>query len=512
MSEQSSNGDSGRRWRRLHHLLGVALVLGWGVAVLAQQRGRRPLKISLEDIPPPSAAAATSSFSIYYKDQKIGFAESVRESLDDGGARFFDRAHWLFLAQGSVQRLSMESDALLDANWGLRSFRTRFEGGVAQLEARGQVRGDFIDLEILTGGRSIRERLPIEGPLLLPAMLRAYVAAQSPEPGTALQVEIYNPLIRGTEEIEIVVEERTKEGWRISEIMRGSIKTTAWIDEKGATLREESFMGFQIVAEPREQALAMPEDADNLPDLVFAATVPVRGEIGDPAELSSLSLRLLGIDASSFPSLPGGRQTLEGDVLTTRATQLPKLAPYALPFNVEASTGDAELDEALAAALAPGPLVQVDDPEIRAEVIKILEDEKEPVRAARRLAGWVNRKITKASSVGVPSAVEVLAVRSGDCNEHTVLYTALARAAGLPTRMAAGIVFADVGSGIPGMYYHAWPEVWLGDWYAVDPTLGQIPADATHLRFVVGGLDKQVAILRLIGALRVEVVGRNIAP
>ena len=24
-------------------------------------------------------------------------------------------------------------------------------------------------------------------------------------------------------------------------------------------------------------------------------------------------------------------------------------------------------------------------------------------------------------------------------------------------------------------YYHAWPEVWLGEWVAVDPTLGQAP-------------------------------------
>jgi len=55
-------------------------------------------------------------------------------------------------------------------------------------------------------------------------------------------------------------------------------------------------------------------------------------------------------------------------------------------------------------------------------------------------------------------------------------------------------------------YYHAWPEVYLNkQWVAVDPTLGQFPADASHLRFLVGGLARQVELIRLIGRLQLEV-------
>jgi transglutaminase-like putative cysteine protease len=97
--------------------------------------------------------------------------------------------------------------------------------------------------------------------------------------------------------------------------------------------------------------------------------------------------------------------------------------------------------------------------------------------------------------------VQVLVERRGDCNEHTVLYVALARAVGLPARAAAGLVYLD-----RRFYYHAWPEVWLGDWVAVDPTLDQFPADATHLRFVGGGLARQVELVRLIGKLKLEVL------
>jgi hypothetical protein len=40
----------------------------------------------------------------------------------------------------------------------------------------------------------------------------------------------------------------------------------------------------------------------------------------------------------------------------------------------------------------------------------------------------------------------------------------------------------------------------------VDPTFGQAPADAAHIRFVVGGLAQQVEIVRLIGRLEIEVL------
>ena len=48
--------------------------------------------------------------------------------------------------------------------------------------------------------------------------------------------------------------------------------------------------------------------------------------------------------------------------------------------------------------------------------------------------------------------------------------------------------------------------MWLGEWVAVDPTFGDAPADAAHIRFVIGGLAQQVEIVRLIGRLQIEVL------
>jgi transglutaminase-like putative cysteine protease len=113
----------------------------------------------------------------------------------------------------------------------------------------------------------------------------------------------------------------------------------------------------------------------------------------------------------------------------------------------------------------------------------------------------VYRELAKEITISVPSASQVLETRRGDCNEHAILFVAMARAIGLPARTAAGLVYAR-GS----FYYHAWPEVFLGEWVAVDPTFGQFPADASHLRFTIGGLARQAELIRLIGRLSLDVV------
>ena len=132
----------------------------------------------------------------------------------------------------------------------------------------------------------------------------------------------------------------------------------------------------------------------------------------------------------------------------------------------------------------------------------------DPKRVAAQLTNSVFNSLAKEVTISVPSAVQVLESGRGDCNEHTVLYVALARALGLPARTAVGLVYVN-----DAFFYHVWPEVWMsGEWIAVDPTFGDYPADAAHIRFVVGGLAQQVEIVRLIGRLNIEVLAVVPAP
>jgi transglutaminase-like putative cysteine protease len=234
-------------------------------------------------------------------------------------------------------------------------------------------------------------------------------------------------------------------------------------------------------------------------DIISLTMIP-SDPIKNSQQSKYLKARLKGVILKGF-QLDGDRQTLTGDVVeialdTRDARLLGSSTPdskdsYRLPY--------AEKDRN--EYLQPTALIQSDDKRIRDQASKILTGEKDAREAAKKLNEWVYISIDKKPVVSIPSALEVLSQRVGDCNEHTTLYTALARAAGIPTRMIAGIVYMD-----NGFYYHAWPEVWLGAWTAIDPTFGQFPADATHIRFIIGDIDRQSEILRLVGKLKVEVL------
>jgi transglutaminase-like putative cysteine protease len=54
-------------------------------------------------------------------------------------------------------------------------------------------------------------------------------------------------------------------------------------------------------------------------------------------------------------------------------------------------------------------------------------------------------------------------------------------------------------------YYHAWNEVWIGQWAAVDATFGQFPADATHVKFLEGGPETHARLLGVVGRVKLSV-------
>jgi transglutaminase-like putative cysteine protease len=205
-------------------------------------------------------------------------------------------------------------------------------------------------------------------------------------------------------------------------------------------------------------------------------------------------VRLRGANLEGF-ALDGGRQTLRGDTLGIIREEIPPPGSrYAMPMPLG-------MRMSFRHELGPEPLVQSTDERIVQLARRIRGETRDPVVAARRINEWVYDSLKKTVAVTIPSAIQVLESRSGDCNEHTQLFIALSRAAGIPARAAAGL--AHVGS---KFYYHAWPEVFVGRWVAVDPTFGQFPADAAHLRFVYGGLDRQAELLRLMGTLKIDVL------
>ncbi len=165
-------------------------------------------------------------------------------------------------------------------------------------------------------------------------------------------------------------------------------------------------------------------------------------------------------------------------------------------------------DPEIARFLKPTDMAQSDDPSIVAEAKRIVGGETDAMVAAQKIVNAVFTKLQKEAGVrGSATALEVLQNGAGDCTEHAVLVVALMRAAGIPARVVDGIVLASDGGGNGVAGYHAWAEIWLGQWIGVDATVDETGTSARYLEF---GIDEPGAIgsggkmLRSIGKTKIE--------
>ena len=150
--------------------------------------------------------------------------------------------------------------------------------------------------------------------------------------------------------------------------------------------------------------------------------------------------------------------------------------------------------------LESSDFIQSQDNEIIQQARKIVGAQTNAFKAAILLNDWVYQNMRKFPTISIPSSIEVLHTREGDCNEHTYLFVALARALGIPARVLVGLVYKD-----GRFFYHAWPAVFVGEWLSLDPTFGQDNADATHIRLFEGELNQQLNLAGVLGKIKIHI-------
>ena len=125
-------------------------------------------------------------------------------------------------------------------------------------------------------------------------------------------------------------------------------------------------------------------------------------------------------------------------------------------------------------------------------------DDDAPAEIEAELAVARRQLVERSGAIeALATARQTLDSRAGDCTEHTMLAVSLARAAGIPARILAGVVWQR-----DAFYYHFWYEAYVGEWVALDPTLGQTPADARHIQLSGGALESDTALEFGEGILR----------
>ena len=505
---------------------GIAIIALWlaGLGVLTHRELFRPHTERLAEAGLRVTPGATF-FAVLQKNEQIGFASTTIDTAN-GGINVEDYLMADLPLAGKLHRATARTSVHLSRGLRVTSFALDMSTDVNPIKATGRVIGDSIleySLTGLGGAKPDTQRVHISGPILLPTLVPIAVAlGEKPKVGKSYVLPLFDVASMSPKDVRITVDAESlfvlqdssiydpaKARWRgaLPDTVRAWKLSTegdtrgfsGWIDEQGRVVLASQILGLTLERRPYEVAfenykaerLARGNSVTADQDIYESTAISASKKLS--ANMQELVVRLSGVDLGTF-DVKGYRQHLRMDTLTiTREAPSALVGTYALPDGAKSTVMGVFLDAE--------PLVEVNNPEIIALATRLRGSDTDPRKVAERINRWLYDSLQKKITVGVPDALNTLHTRSGDCNEHTQLYVALARAAGIPARVAAGLAYLD-----GKFYYHAWPEIWLERWVAIDPTFGEFPADASHIRFTIGGLGKQAELLRLMGALHVDVV------
>ena len=299
-------------------------------------------------------------------------------------------------------------------------------------------------------------------------------------------------------------------------------KMTSWSDAKGALYRGELSMGPISMVMTRESkahaldiayiapSLALPkkgsEDTPVPPaDFAVATAITPDKTIENPRKLHSLKVSIAGI--SNKKLILSDERQIASNILPGKKSGFS--ATYTLHDEVFDPANSLSLpiqQPGMELFLGKAAYLDTENVEIKKTALEIRGDETNVYKVCVAIRNWVNREMTPDPSIGViRSATDVYGRRRGVCRDYATLFTALARAAGVPTRLCAGIVYSQ-----GKFYYHAWAECYIKKWVAFDPTL-YLPSfeteyvDATHIKFAQGDVTGMLNVVSIVGQLQIKV-------
>jgi hypothetical protein len=456
----------------------------------------RPRTLSLESI--NAISERDTWMNIFQNERKIGFSHT-RFYSDTTGYHLTEAVQMRINTMGMIQDISLNTKSRLNADFTLQEIDFKISSGRFRFSVRGTVDGNTLQLTTESAGSSRRLDIPINGKTYLFNSIMHAVAATDLKPGDKYVFNIFDPASMGQAAVivEVIGQELidirgfNQPATKVSLNFKG-VSQLAWLGKEGDIVREKGLLGITLIKTDRKGALdglAIQSSQDLTKIASVASNIPLE----NVEALKVLKVKIQGIPSKNV-QLQGGRQTFKGQVLTVEKEVLSNLASELRTDKLAA------LEKIF---LRPGPFIQSDDQKIRDLAREILKDEPDapPLIRAKKLLDWVHTHIEKRPVLSLPDALSTLENRVGDCNEHAVLLAALARAAGIPTRIEAGMVYLK-----GRFYYHAWNLMYLGKWITADSLFGQLPADVSHLRFATGSPEQQLDLMGIIGKIRLTVM------
>lgn len=364
-------------------------------------------------------------------------------------------------------------------------FVTTSAGRTQTLQARFEAKTIYLDIDnngtkskktlAIPAGASIVDdpMTPILGGMAVGTKKAFYIL----DPTTATLIK-NTIVLRGPSQV--VVKGKTVKATKV-EVQDPRANTTIYVTSKGDLIKAEGPMGIEMIPETMEEAMGPDANKGNGKPTDLAEVTKIRPDkpIADPANLGRLKIRLTGKDLTNIPS--DAHQTAVGNgtnwVLTIHP---PKLTDSNGLTVAEARAGQPNW-------VKPSMLVSSGNPEFIALAKQIVGNETNAKKAALKIKSYVQRTMRGNAGIGVlRDANEIIKTKEGVCRDYAILTATLMRAAGIPAKLASGLVNWD-GS----FYYHAWVEIWDGKrWLGMDSTTPDEQISAAHVKLSDGNVEE----------------------
>lgn len=396
---------------------------------------------------------------------------------------------------------SMRETYQVSKNLALRSFDVEQTINGSSSHVSGKISGSALQIKSEAHGIKTNKTLKFKGDIYPGPALNLYPLMRGVKAGSSYKIQAFDPEEIKIKDIQITVlgEDETSGGLpalKLRNNLYPFVNNDIWVDAQGNTLEESVREGLVTTkAElPKVISSFISEWALAKKDLIYDfSLVREQPPIKDSKKLTALAIEI-GNWNDSLPLLQEGGQQAEklaGGRVLFKTGSLVHLSP------------ESKLQKPADILLQPADKIESDAPEISDQAKALSVGTKSREELVKILAAWTANWLKDTIDDG-GSAVESFKSKSGNCQTHARLYTALARAAGVPTRFVSGLVHQEG----KGFLYHSWAESFTGDrWVSVDPTFNQVPADPTHIKLLEGHLPEDLApIITLIGRIKMTVL------
>ncbi|MCL4195849.1 MAG: transglutaminase domain-containing protein [Phycisphaerales bacterium] len=462
------------RWRRCL----VLLLLAFATTSLLQAR---------------RASAGPPERDLWYVisdgEQRYGSIHVVVRQREHGQVEYAVESLVRIEFFGAPQELQSTSSAIVDSKFSLISMQatsSRLSGG-GTLHGRGIENGYVIARETEDGveetTRTFNDGIPSISDLALGDWLHSVVSEAAPDAviDHARPVRIIAAESGEAEPATVRLVSRGAAGseWSI-EFEKEWLKTMIRLDDCGVMID-------QTVATPRTHIVrATQEEAEQIahrriPDrelLVF----PFDRELPPTRRLKRLDVKLTwkDIPRDEF-QLEDSRQSLIS--LEQEGGEYTALVRLARPAEDGPDIVLPVSREQFAGALGSTDFILPEDEAVARIAAEIVGETTSARAAATAICQWVSEYIEPAMIAETLSGPQVLKRRTGKCTEYSTLFASLARAAGLPTRLALG-QRRFVGAEGDTWAGHMWNEVYVGQWIPVDASVNEVGGSLDLLKFI----------------------------